>query len=258
MIREPVPASLADLLPPLPPGVHPIAGGYGFDTAIYVFAAIAALSAAVGAYGTYASSQAQAGAAEYNAALMQQQALYQQQMGEFQATLLERQAAGALSLNEAQAAMQEQTALAAEAAGRVREEAIRRQYERTQSDVRAAIGKSGVDTTGSPLIVLMENADTVGQELALNEYQTALDVAGAKAGAGFSRMEGQLRADSLRGEAGFARFGGNMAAAGSYAQANMFNYQAGAARTAGYFNVGTSLLGGASNATSPFIRYGRA
>jgi len=258
MIREPVPAHLADLLPPLPPGVHPIAGGYGVDTAVYVFAAIAALSAAVGAYGTYASSQAQSNAAEYNAFLAQQNAAYQQQLGEFQASLLERQAAGALTLAEAEAAIQEQQALAAQAAGKVREEALRRAYDRTQSDVRAAIGKSGVDTTGSPLLVLLENADTVGQELALNDYQTALDVAGAKAGAGFSRTEGQLRAGSLRGEAGFARFGGSVAAAGSLGQAGLYGFQAGAARTAGLFNTGTTLLGGASSVSMPFLRYGRA
>jgi hypothetical protein len=57
-------------------------------------------------------------------------------------------------------------------------------------------------------MVLLENADTIGQELALNEYQTALDVAGAKAGAAYSRTQGQLRAGSLTGEAAFARFGG--------------------------------------------------
>jgi hypothetical protein len=55
-----------------------------------------------------------------------------------------------------------QQALAAVAAGKVRAEALRRTYERTENDVRATIGKSGVDTTGSPLLTLMENADTVG------------------------------------------------------------------------------------------------
>jgi len=221
-----------------------------------IVAVVAVVSAAVTAYGQYAASQQQAAALQYNAILANQQAVYQQQVAEFQAQLLERQAAGALTLAEAQAALMEQQALAAEAAGRVREAAIHRAYDRTQSDVRAAIGKSGVDTTGSPLLVLLENADTVGQELALNEYQTALDVAGAQAGAAFAQTEGRLRAGSLTGEAGLARFGGAAASAAALAQGNLLNMQAGAVRTAGFLNIGTTLLGGVTGAATPYVRYG--
>jgi hypothetical protein len=104
-------------------------------------------------------------------------------------------------------------------------------------------------------MVLLENADTIGQELALNEYQTALDVAGAKAGAAYARTQGSLRAGSLTGEAAFARFGGASASAASLAQANMFGMQAGAARQAGAFRVGTTLLQGAGDVA--YLRYGR-
>ena len=81
-------------------------------------------------------------------------------------------------------------------------------------DVRAAIGKSGVDTTGSPLLVLMENADTVGMELAINDYQTALDVAGAKTSGAFSAAESRMRAGALQQEATLRRFGAQATAAG--------------------------------------------
>lgn len=231
---------------------------YEAGAAAAIIAAVAVISAGISAYGLYAASQQQAAALEYNAALQGQQAAYQAQLGEFQARLIERQAAGVSTLAAAEASLQEQQALAAEVAGRVRAEAIRRNYDRTQSEVRAAIGKSGVDTTGSPLLVLIENADTVGQELALNEYQTALDVTGAKAGAAYSRTEGALRAASLRGEAGFARFGGAAASAAALAQGTLFRFQAGGVRTAGRLGVGTTLLGGVSGAASPFLRYGQA
>jgi hypothetical protein len=231
---------------------------YGPDFIAYAALAAALVGTAVSAYGGYASSQQQSANLQYNAILARQQAAYQQQMAEFQAQLIARQATGAQTLADAQAAIQEQQAIAADAAGRVRAAAIRRQYDRTQSEVRAAIGKSGVDSTGSPLMVLLENADTVGQELALNEYQTALDVAGAKAGAAYSRTEGQLRAGSLMGEAAFARFGGQSAAAASLAQANMFGYQAGGVRTAGFLGAGTTLLHGARDAAPFFLRYGQA
>jgi hypothetical protein len=100
----------------------------------------------------------------------------------------------------------------------------------------------------------------VGQELALNEYQTALDVAGAQSGAAYSRLEGSLRAGSLRSEAGFARFGGSAAASASLGQAGFLDFRASGARTAGMFRVGTTLLSGAGDTASPYLnmRYGRA
>jgi hypothetical protein len=246
-----------EILPPLPPGVRPIAGGSGYEIPA-IFAITAILSAGVGAYAQYSSAQQQAAAYEYNAAVQRQQAVYQQQLAEMEAQMLQRQAAGVSTLAEAQAALNEQQAIAAEAAGRVREAAIRRAYERTQSDVHAAIGKAGVDTTGSPLLVLIENADTAGQELALNDYQTALDVAGAKAGAAYARTEGSLRASSLIQEAAYRRFGGAVGATGALSAANLSGFQAGGARMAGAFGVGRSLLSGASEAASPFLRYGYA
>jgi DNA-binding NtrC family response regulator len=61
---------------------------YGLDAIAYVAIASAVVSATVGAYSAYASSQAQSGALEYNAALSQQQAAYQQQMGQLEASLI--------------------------------------------------------------------------------------------------------------------------------------------------------------------------
>jgi hypothetical protein len=238
------------------------------------------MSAAIGAYASYASSQAQAGAMQYNAMLAQQQAAigyqqaqqqaaYQMALGEMEAGLLEQQAAGTASMAEAELLLAEQQARAAQAAGDIREAGINRAYGRTQSEVRAAIGKSGVDTTGSPLLVLMENADTVGMELAINDYQTALDVAGAKSSGAFSAAESRMRADSLRQEAVLRRFGSAAGSAATLAggqnmlstgagQAGMLRMQAGSVRSAGMLGVGTSLLGGVSAASSPFLRYGGA
>ncbi len=233
--------------------------GHFSPAAFAAIAAVAAVVAAgVSAYGTYQASQQQAAALEYNAALARQQAAYQARMAELQGKLLERQAMGALSLAEAQATLSEQQALAREAAGKIQEAAIRRNYDRTQSEVRAAIGKAGVDTTGSPLMVLMENADTVGQELAVHDYEVAVDVAGMRAGSAYARSEGALRAGSLIGEAAFARFGGLSRSAADLSQANLYGFQAGGVRTAGYLGVGSTLLSGASAAASPFVysRYG--
>lgn len=231
---------------------------YGAETIAVVVAVASIAAAAVSAYGAYQAGQQQQAVFEYNALVARQQAQYQSQAAEIEARLLERQAAGVLTMAEAEAALAEQQALAAQTAGDIRERQIRRAYDRTQSEVRVAIGKAGVDTTGSPLMVLLENADTAGEELAINDYRTALDVAGAEAEGSLARAEAHFRAQSLRSESGFRRFAGANAASGSLAEANLLRFQAGGLRSATALNVGTTLLSGVAAASTPFLRYGRA
>jgi hypothetical protein len=254
-------------------GPQPRARHYGSEYLAAAALAAAVLGTAVSAYGQYQAGQQAQAAAQYNAMLAEQQGAYQLGLAQFEAGMMQRQALGLTALAEAEAAFGIQSAQAqaaasidaAEAASNVRDAAIRRAYERTQSDVRAVIGKSGVDTTGSPLMVLLENADTVGQELALNEYQTALDVSQAKVGIYSAESQGvltrtnaQLRADALTHQATYARFGGSVALAGAMGQAGMDRFGGQSAGRAAMWNVGSTLLSGASAAASPYLRYGSA
>jgi hypothetical protein len=232
------------------------AGALGGSALFYSVLATAIASAALTAYGSFQSAQAQAGSMEYNAAVARAQAAYQQQAGEFEAGLLERQAAGTLALSEANAALGEAQAEAPISAGKVRADAIRRAYDKTQGEVNAAIGKSGVDTTGTPLLVLMANADTVGQELGISQYQTDLEVFTAKTGSVTAAYEGQQRAAALRGEATMRRFGAGAAASSLLGQAGMLRFGAGGVRTAGYIGAGNTLLTSAGQIGANYLRYG--
>ena len=233
----------------------------GAAGAAMLVAAIAGM--AISAYGSIQSAQYQSSAMQYNAALAAQQAGYAQQAAGLEAELLEKQAAGTLAMHEAGLALSEAQAragvLAAEAAGSEREAAIRRAYEKAQGEVNAAIGASGVDTTGSPLLALLHNADTVGHELAVNDYQTKLEKYGAELGGVegvLAAAAGRNEAQSLRGEATLRRFGGSSAATGFMSQAGMLRSSAGAVRTAGFVNAGSTLLTSLGNVGSTFIRYG--
>lgn len=80
------------------------------------------------------------------------------------------------------------------------------------SSQRALYGKSGVDMTGSPLLVM---EDTAGQ--------------------------GELDALAIR-------YGGDIAAAKQRSSANLSRMQGKSAQTASYFQAGSTLLSGASQA----------
>lgn len=85
-------------------------------------------------------------------------------------------------------------------------------HQRILAAQRAALGAAGVTTTeGSPLILQMESAE-----------QAALE-------------EGRIRA------------AGATTATGFESQAKLFNYQRGQVQRAGYYGVGTSILGGVTN-----------
>lgn len=260
----------------------------GVEIAAAVVAVAAIAGAGIAAYGQYQQAQQQAAVLQYNAMVAQQQAAqqaeYQIALAGVQASMMERQAMGVTALAQSEAAMAQEMFLtqsklteaqiqAAQTAGAMRERQIQRGYERTQSEVRAAVGKAGIDTTGSPLMVLLENADTAGEELAINDYKTALDVAGAQAdlalsgqslqmGARSALTSAQLRAQSLRAEAGFTRFGAALGAdftrSQGASQAALFSSQVGGVRSAGMLNAGATLLGGFGAAASPYLRYGRA
>lgn len=106
----------------------------------------------------------------------------------------------------------EQNAIAAQNKAAYDETRHREGVRKLLSAQRALYGKSGVDMEGSPLLVM---EDTAGQ--------------------------GELDALAIR-------YGGDIAAARDRSAANLSRMQGGAAQTASYFQAGSTLLSGASNA----------
>jgi len=211
---------------------------------VYVAAGAMIVGALVSAYAAYSQGQAQSNQARAAAIAAQSQAAYQRQMGDYALASYQAQAANARAAGEAQAAQFEAQAKAAQTAGDLRVADTYKAGERLQSTARASIAKAGVDTTGSPLDVLLENAAAIEEEAERLRYATAVDVASAKGGAGYARGQAELDAQGIERESVMRQFGFNAAAAG-YGQEAAFQFgNVGRYRTAGYVGAGSSILSG--------------
>ena len=107
--------------------------------------------------------------------------------------------------------IQEQNAAAARAKSNYDEQRHRESVQKMLSTQRALYGKSGVDMSGSPLLVMEDTA-----------------------------AQGELDALAIR-------YGGDVASAQQRSAANLSRMQASDYQTAGYLKAGSSLLSGASD-----------
>lgn len=117
---------------------------------------------------------------------------------------------------EYNAAVQEQQAQAIEDKAKYDEEMHRERVRKILSTQRAMYGKSGIDTTGSPLLVM---EDTFKQ--------------------------GEVDALAIR-------YGGDIQSAQARSAANLSRMQGKSLQTASYFQAGSSLLAGAGQAAGYF------
>jgi len=106
--------------------------------------------------------------------------------------------------------IQEQAAANAEAKAKYDEDRHRQSVEKLLSAQRALYGKSGLDMSGSPLLVMEDTA-----------------------------AQGELDALAIR-------YGGDVSAAQSRSAANLSRMQASSYQTSSYFQAGSSLLTGAA------------
>jgi hypothetical protein len=167
--------------------VPAISGGYDGGASIFaIIATVAAIAGtAVSAYSAYSQGEAQAGAAKFNARVAENNATIAQQTAAAQA--------------------------------RQKEDA----YRRVLGANRAATGAAGVEgDSGSPLLVMADNAAQAELDLQFTKYRGAIQQTGFQS------------------------------------EANLNRYQAGYARQAGIFGAGTTLLSGASKIAGAYAGYG--
>jgi hypothetical protein len=224
--------------------------------ATYVGVGALIIGTLISAYSVYSQSQAQAQQAQAAGIAAQRQSEYQRQLGIYALASYQAEAANARAMGEAQAAQYEMQAKIAQQAGDLKVKDTYRAGERLQSTARASIAKSGVDMTGSPLDVVLENAAAIEEEAERLRYATAVDVASAKGGAGFSRFQGEINASSIERESVMRQFGYNAAAAGYGSEAGMQFGNASRFRTAGYIGAGSSILAGTGELAYRYPRMG--
>lgn len=233
---------------------HERARHYGADAAVavYIGLAVAVVAAGTSAYMQYQQGQYAADVARYNQQVSQQQAGYAQQYAELQARMLEQNGMFAEQSAAAQAAIAERQAEAARNSGRIQEEIERAKFARQQSRARANIGASGVNTEGSPLLVLMDNAAEFDMDMQRLRYGTELEAMGHQMEGQMVKLEGAMRRSAAESDAKMSRFSGRLSGLGYNQQSLMFGAQAGAARWGSYWGAGTTLLAGVGNAASRY------
>jgi hypothetical protein len=215
----------------------------------------------------------QAALAQQQFGLMEMQAQFQ----EAQAGLMEQQGGFALASAEFQQKLAEKQAESVTTQTALMQEDVRRRLGRTQAAARVGIALAGVESTGSPLNLLLENASEAQREITELRYGGELQVASIMAGAQLELEEGRARQAAAFGDAALTRFGANLTRMGGAnqlasslmggqlglqsagSQASLLRFQGGAARQAGYWGAGSSLLSGFGQAASIYgtsQRYG--
>lgn len=246
--------------------------------------AITAIGVGFSIYSQMQAASAQQAMFKYNQQVANQQAQQALMASAMQAKQAEAQAAMLAAAASQDAGFQEENAkLAREAAeyqkhvilnentaavnaAKVEEDNAKRALERVTASSRSLIAASGVETEGSPLMVIMEQAaetdlaiSRIRYGTALREGATAADVrateySGELAARGHlieatrTRRAGAMESEALLAEARRIRFTGELEAWGARTQGAMFGFQRRAARSALPWQIGSSLMAGAGSA----------
>ena len=132
-------------------------------------------------------------------------------------------AAGALQAGKSQqdmaeynARVAEQSAVAATEKAAYDEQIHREQVRKVLSKQRALYGKSGVDMTGSPLLVLEDTAKTGELDALAIRYGGEIEASRARSGAGLSKAQGSQARTASYLQAGTTLLTGGSQAYGGY------------------------------------------
>ena len=227
-------------------------------TLVAVAATTAAVGSATSAAGSILSGQAAAGAANANAINAQTQATLAKAQGEANASVIGDQgdfnAAETLRRSEFNAQQSDRAARDARTDLVLREGQTRLAGALALGDQRARIGASGVTFEGSPLEVLAFQAWQNELDALTVRMQGNAKVADLTADAEAQRTSGAADAAAIRYDAAqrsiATRYGAQVTATGYQSQVGIYKAQAASALTAGYIGAASSVLDGASKATS--------
>lgn len=238
--------------------------GTGAELAI-IGLVIGAAGAGVSAYGQYQQGRAQNTIANFNAQQQERQARSQMLAMQTQAALQKREAEQNFALRSAEANARlknaqnmERTALAQDAVNRENLKKRREDFARMQGTQRAAIAASGIaESTGTPLDLLAETAAKIQQDQEEQHYANEVQRRNLFTEAAYERLGGKLalagatldrdsgvNAAALRAAAAKGEYSAGMSAA------EITRLTGAAAKTAGMYQAGGTLLSGISGAAS--------
>ncbi len=204
--------------------------------------------AAIGmsAGGQIQQTQQQAAVMRQNAAIAERDAIVQQQTAEYNAQVLEMEAKQAEQVAAYNAQVLENEAMASEQRAKFQRDAARRDAARLRGEQASLYGFSGVQLTGTALVVEADsefmaeaneaNIMSLGemeaykfrQQATMQNYQAGIEAGRYRSGASESIRQGTIAGQALTSQAGIS------------------GYQAKATQTAGLIGAGTTILGGAA------------
>lgn len=209
-------------------------------------AALPYIAVAVSAYGTIKQSQDQAAVMQQNAAIARRDAIVQQQNATYNAQVLEMEARQAEQVAAYNAQVLENEAMASEQRAKFQRDAARRDASRLRGEQASLYGFSGVQLTGTALVVEADsefmaeaneaNIMSLGemeaykfrQQATMQNYQAGIEAGRYRSSASETMRQGTIAGQALTSQAGIS------------------GYQAGATKTAGLISAGSTILGGAA------------
>jgi hypothetical protein len=237
--------------------------GTGIEVALYVAAVAAVAGAGVSAYGQYQSGKTQSAIASLNARQQEANTRAQVLSMKAQAALKEQEAQANFQLRSAESTARlnnarsiEQQAMTQDKINASNLAKRREQFARMQSSQRALIAESGVvESSGTPLDVLAETAARISQDQEEQHYTNELQRRTLFSEAAQERLGGKLalagatldRNSSLAAVA-LQQAAAQGAQAAGIREAQITRLTGDAARTASYYQAGSTLLSGVSGA----------
>lgn len=220
------------------------AGPIGGMSATQVILGGAAIGMSAG--GQIQQTQQQAAVMQQNAQIAQRDAIVQQQNATYNAQVLEMEARQAEQIAAYNAQVLENEAMASEQRAKFQRDAARRDAARLRGEQASLYGFSGVQLTGTALVVEADsefmaeaneaNIMSLGemeaykfrQQATMQNYQAGIEAGRYRSGASETIRQGTIAGQALTSQAGVS------------------GYQAKATQTAGLISAGSTILGGAA------------
>jgi hypothetical protein len=244
--------------------------GTGLEVVAIVAAVSAVAGAGVSAYGQYQAGKTQSAIASINARQQEANARAQSLSLQAQAALKEQEAQANFQLRSAEAAARLNNARAIEQQVTAQDQinaqnlAKRRQeYARMQSQQRSLIAASGViESSGTPLDLLAETAARIQQDQQEIHYTNELqrrtlfsEAAQERLGGKLAQAGATLDRDSTLAAVSLQQTAAEGVRLSGMRESQITRLTGDAAKTASYYNVGSTLLSGVSGAAGFAANY---
>ena len=194
--------------------------------------------------GQIQQAQYQSAVMQQNAAIARRDAIVQQQTAEYNARVAEIEAIQAQRTAAYNAAVLENEAIAREQRAKFEADASARSARRLRSTQTALYGYSGIQLTGTPLVIEADSEFMAEANEANILAGGAVDAWKFRSEANLQNYQAGIEAGRYTSVAAETRRQGTIAAQALESQAGISLYQAGATETAGYIGAGSTILAG--------------